>query len=716
MLGTSLGRPWRGPLPMVVALCLIPTTWMAGPAHGQSRPQPQTRALATVTVNARDFGAKGDGITDDRVAIQAAIDAAMPAANATQSKPSDATSGAIQVLLPRGVYLVSEPLRLYSGTWLRGEGPATRLQASSEFKGAAVVTAARQTKAGSKYVTRMTVTDLDIAGKRPGLWAVDLCGDADGQDTLVSVQPTLANIAIWTENGLRATVYLQNAEVDNIVYLGLVDRMLWVRGNHNRFHRLDKEGGTGVSNAPYILIDRHKDGPSQSNRLSMILIEQMTHKSKTMIRAEDTIGLQIDNLWIEPTESDGAAVRLVRSKSFQIKGHTTHWKSRIVVTDRSFGSIDQTPAHDPQGAITSELEVDATSYVRIGASRLRSVRNALPIDTAARIDTAAIIDEKLLMQPQGGRSPVVRQMLHSTQNLLANPSFETGLHAWGFLEPARPAVETVSSEVGPGRMLKLVGLRNASTTLVQKVEIPQAWIGRTLTLSLLVRHQQGGTTSPYIEGAGIERTEDVHGRVDAAAGGWVLTSQTFTLRAAGTLTVGTRITGTAADTQVLLDEARLAFGPIGAPAGAQLREIEIGGRTLTSASSPPRDGTWKAGDLVLDQPTEAGSPLAWRAIAKDGTGGSATAWQVVPMALRGRESTRSVRQILAGSCTDVLVPVEGAKAPGTCAPGLPADLPAEIMATCLVRPGQAVVRLCNRATAPVTITSHAYAAVVFNDQ
>ena len=61
-----------------------------------------------LTLNIRAFGARGDGVTDDSVAIQAALDA-VPAA------------GAI-VEVPPGTYLVSRTMAVKANTTVRGEG------------------------------------------------------------------------------------------------------------------------------------------------------------------------------------------------------------------------------------------------------------------------------------------------------------------------------------------------------------------------------------------------------------------------------------------------------------------------------------------------------------------------------------------------------------------------------------------------------------------
>jgi polygalacturonase len=56
-------------------------------------------------VNVLDYGAKGDGVTNDTAAIQAAIDAA---------------HGTQQVFFPAGTYKVTATLNLYKGSNLIG--------------------------------------------------------------------------------------------------------------------------------------------------------------------------------------------------------------------------------------------------------------------------------------------------------------------------------------------------------------------------------------------------------------------------------------------------------------------------------------------------------------------------------------------------------------------------------------------------------------------
>lgn len=79
---------------------------------------------AAQVFNVKAYGAKGDGVTDDTAAIQAAIDAA-------------GAAGGGQVYFPRGTYLISSPLRLkVSGVRCVGESRTlTKLKKKSGTNG-----------------------------------------------------------------------------------------------------------------------------------------------------------------------------------------------------------------------------------------------------------------------------------------------------------------------------------------------------------------------------------------------------------------------------------------------------------------------------------------------------------------------------------------------------------------------------------------------------
>jgi len=86
-------------------------------------------------VNVKDFGATGDGVTDDTAAIQAAIDTAVVPGIAA---PFTGMLGNGSVIyLPLGRYRISQPLTIPNATTIKGEGrQATLIQPLPGFTGA----------------------------------------------------------------------------------------------------------------------------------------------------------------------------------------------------------------------------------------------------------------------------------------------------------------------------------------------------------------------------------------------------------------------------------------------------------------------------------------------------------------------------------------------------------------------------------------------------
>jgi hypothetical protein len=78
------------------------------------------RMIDGASVNVKDFGAVGDGVTDDTVAIQAAIDS-LPVSTSVND-PSKYGTGGGTVLLPIGTFKISSPITVYHNITLKGAG------------------------------------------------------------------------------------------------------------------------------------------------------------------------------------------------------------------------------------------------------------------------------------------------------------------------------------------------------------------------------------------------------------------------------------------------------------------------------------------------------------------------------------------------------------------------------------------------------------------
>lgn len=162
--------------------------------------------MDTVYFNARDYGAVGDGVTDDTQAIQAAIDAARSAVDS-----ADAIINA-EVYLPEGTYIVSgnpeanasSCLRLYGRVSLGGDGPdATRLKLADGWDKAVtgIVRTAGETQHVGAHDLTIDGNSANTSGRVDGFTTG---GEnlRDNPDTGV----TLSNVALvnCSGNGLNA--------------------------------------------------------------------------------------------------------------------------------------------------------------------------------------------------------------------------------------------------------------------------------------------------------------------------------------------------------------------------------------------------------------------------------------------------------------------------------------------------------------------------------
>jgi len=91
----------------------------------------QTKPEAYGNINVKEFGAKGDGKTDDTKAIQAAFDAASKRNTGGKSIGGFSYVGSPEIIFPAGTYRISDTIKI-GGTVIRGLGYAAIQQTNNE--------------------------------------------------------------------------------------------------------------------------------------------------------------------------------------------------------------------------------------------------------------------------------------------------------------------------------------------------------------------------------------------------------------------------------------------------------------------------------------------------------------------------------------------------------------------------------------------------------
>lgn len=176
-VGAATGFPSQGKFTIIVDSEIMLVTGVAGTVWTVTRATEGTTAAAhasaaTVTqiltkssfldahwFDVRNYGATGDGATDDTAAIQAAITAAL---------------GGGTVMFPPGTYIVSSPLTVTSSIHLQGRGTSSAIKRGASMTDHIID--------GTADTVDVTISDLTLDGNR---------GSTSGNLELVSAQRPL---------------------------------------------------------------------------------------------------------------------------------------------------------------------------------------------------------------------------------------------------------------------------------------------------------------------------------------------------------------------------------------------------------------------------------------------------------------------------------------------------------------------------------------------
>lgn len=565
-------------------------------------------------IDVRWFGAVGDNSTDCSAAFQAAIDAA-----SDRTIASNRPGTTEVVFVPNGTFRLLTPVRLRSGVRLVGAGPASRLSEKTGWSGDALL-------------LLDTVTNPAVGQQNFCQWAgVEDIGFIT--TTTAAIKPqvstcincTFKNIVLDTVDGLILDTYFQKTLVQDIYSVGNINRMLTIVGNDNVIQRLDKEGGTGTTTDPYVLIS------GSGNALRNILLEGAGHANKTPLRLESCGRVSIENYWNETTTTNGNMLEIVDCDLVQLWGYVRYLKTDRKLYIRTTGrvQIEQIATNTDDVPWQNCIDIDSTTSLSVDFLQSRRGANQAQLGRPLwRIGAHSATAREFDANPNAGLPALTQHIMLAQGNLLQNPSFEAGVYGWSLSGTATPSV--VNSEVGSGLMLSYTWATGNPISLTQTFAVTSDMIGRELVFSAKVRHESATSTSrvqAQASGAGISSggTSGLEFEYVTQGSGWHLVKITIIPASAGTLTVGVYSYHNAAGT-VYIDDAHLGFGHVaGGPLG-KFASLDIGSRTIIYSTAAPTTGTWKAGDLAINNAGTA--PFAWKCTVAGTPGTWVALWTI----------------------------------------------------------------------------------------
>jgi hypothetical protein len=544
-------------------------------------------------VSVTDFGAKGDGVTDDTAAIQAAIDAFKPTSVGAEGLPNQSK----YIYIPEGVYIITAPIKIYSGINLYGDGAASTL------------------KAGPSLTSQILELVATIINQCRWVSISKLNFQGTGSVRAIKSAPGLFLNSVIRDNSFNIgycidlnppNTYTQSVSFIDNVSVGPLEQFLSIFGNRNLIENFNKEGGVGSSTEPIIDVQNCSE-----LLLRNLLIEGAGSANKVPIRFKDST-FTLQQIWFEIGNTNGYSMEFDNSFGYIYNQMQYIGKAiqKLKVSNNSRIHIDYYNDNGGVDGINETLEIDSTSQVIIDQYFGRFFNNLYKLD---RLKSQLKINRVEISSgiPANGYLRA-NSIKYIGGNVLVNPSFEAGVYGW--TTAGSTTVTAEPSEVSLGLMLKVTRATAGTFSLTQNFTINATQIGVPMTFTGLVKSVAGvdaGTTWVTItaSGAGLV-TSGSNGFMSFArlGEGWQLISQTITPLAAGTLTVGFTFFSTS---EALVDNASFSYGIEGEPSRSTFGSFELNNKTFTTATTVPVTGTWKVGDRVFNSAPAAGQPKSW---------------------------------------------------------------------------------------------------------
>jgi hypothetical protein len=531
-------------------------------------------------VNVKDFGAVGNGSTDDTAAIQAAVDAS----------PVGAT-----VFFPVGTYKTTAAIRLKSYRSYRGAG-----RQKSEYSTGYGSVVRRDGTAGlvfdlyavADYCNSVSAEYLTVDEGVTGCTAFGHSIALTVLDRLV-----LRFIDDKTSKGIQvaSTGYAQGCHVSDYAWSGTtINQCIRFCGNHNTFDRLTKNGQTDSDTTSLFQFTQHVNGVSQKLTIRDLLVQQSMAGNRHALDIASTGDVTLEDTWFEYTGTDDGYIAQFSSvQGLRIRGGFYGMSPTKQVKLTSCTPIEFETLSANSDDWDSEALFDMDSVSSIHAIQLQSRKNAhQKLDSAHKFKVGSQQNWNLYASPVAGISPNVRWSTLSGQNLLINPSFEQDDYAWDVSAIATPTY--VASGNGPGKMLKFDiapggwhgSLQGPSQNPALTISAAQA--GRPMTFTARARLYGTGGTNPQVTLRVITGATDSFSSTSAGeTDGWSQLSVTI-IPETGALTIGVFAIANAGSYTVEVDDVCLNYGaePITNPAKFGSIDLTGGGAIFSGAGAP----------------------------------------------------------------------------------------------------------------------------------
>ena len=568
-------------------------------------------------VSAEDFGAVGDGITDDTVAIQTALDFA-------RVRDSGVT------LTGGKDYLISSPLIMRDNAAISNITPdgssgtfshnPTRIIGANGFSGTSLLIIGDPgTAVTGVYVGNLTLQTVPDAFLFSPPAAV-ACLQQNTTATFM-LSCTFENLALWGNYGIIFDRYCQSCELRKISSSGPVDKVLVFAGNQNFLEQLSKENFTGTTADPYFEIKQNIYEPSTNNTLNGLLVQGAGKTNKARLKLNGVRNFQLNECWLEtldggvPTLGNGIEIVNSVSVAFQRINNIGNYGKISVVNSTNIALEMLGFDHGAQD-LSYYVDIDGSSTVNIDNLNIYDDRNLFPLSRFnGRLQIGRYLPRRDLTD--ASITKVINIRNRAINNYLINPSFEAGFYSWTPLLNGSPVTSFVTSTIAPGNALKIdyTGIAGTHFWRVYQTMV-NARVGVPLTIGFWAKVTGGAANStayPYVLGGGISSTSDIH--VIRSTGEWSFISFGVIPQSAATLVIGVAgesiADGGGNGSVIEIDEISIVNGTESFNAVPRFQSIEFGPTTFVSATAAPATGTWKVGDRAFNSTPVIGQPKSW---------------------------------------------------------------------------------------------------------